>query len=72
MTQKNKSRLKKKIRIIECDSIDLIGKDLIVIKDEKDFNWLLVNNAYVLKLKGTFYIIGNEVAWIYNGIHKNT
>lgn len=62
----------KKIRVIECESIDLVGKDLIVLKDEEDFNWLVQSNEYVLKLKDTFYIIGNEFAWIYNGIHKNT
>ncbi len=50
--------------IIEVTSIDFTGKDIIEIKELDDFVYLLGNGG-IFKLKNTYYIISDTVAYIY-------
>ena len=63
---------KKKIKVIECVSLDFVGKDIINLKDWEDFLWMLGDQEYVYMLKESYYIINSDVAFVYNGIHKDT
>jgi len=69
MKQSPLNQIKKKIRIIECESIELSEKDIITLKKRADFDWMLKENNYVLKSQDSYYIIGETVAWVWNGIH---
>lgn len=72
MKQSQYIQKKKKIRIIECHSLDFVGKDIISIKDWEDFIWMLGDMEFIYRLKESYYIITAEVAWVYNGTNKDT
>jgi len=57
------------IKIIDIDSIELREKDIVVIKDWKDFCWLARNDLCVWKLKNYFYILAESVAYVYEDNH---
>ena len=69
MKQSPLNQIKKKIRIIECESIELSEKDIITLKKRADFDWMLKENNYVLKSQDSYYIIGESSVWVWNGIH---
>jgi hypothetical protein len=54
-------------RVVECNSIGLEGKDMIEIKHEKDFAWLLRGDKImsVLKMNNTYYIVDSDVCYIF-------
>lgn len=72
MKQSRYIQKKKKIRIIECHSLDFVGKDIISIKDWEDFIWMLGDMEFIYRLKESYYIITAEVAWVHNGTNKDT
>ena len=60
----------KKIKVIECESMDFVGKDIINIKKWEDFIWLIQDDKAIYKLKNCYYIISNEVAWLFKDNSK--
>ncbi|KKN76039.1 hypothetical protein LCGC14_0374290 [marine sediment metagenome] len=54
----------KEVRVVECKRIELATKDIITIKKEEDFIWLL-NGGTVFKLDNSYYILQEAVAYIY-------
>lgn len=53
------------VQIIECDSIELIAKDIIYVKTFEDFIWLVNGTSTVFKMKEFYYSIGAEVAYVW-------
>ena len=54
--------------IIEVTNIQIIEKDVIEIKKEKDFDdihKILFNGAKIFKLNKTYYLIGTDVIYTY-------
>ena len=58
-------KLPKEVRLIEVESLEFAGKDIIRIKHWNDFLWLLGTGTVVYKLNHCYYIIASEVAWQY-------
>ncbi len=54
----------KEVRVVESKRIELATKDVITIKKEEDFIWLL-NGGTVFKLDKSYYILSEAVAYIY-------
>lgn len=60
-----KLELPKGINIIETVSIEFVGKDIIRVKHWDDFMYLLGGVVTIFKLHNSYYIISNEVAYVY-------
>ena len=56
----------KEVRVVECNSLELCPKDIIVIKEWKDFMWLQSGTGTLFKLKNSYYILTGDVAYIFN------
>ena len=63
----------KKIRIIELNDISFQdNKDMIMIKHEKDFEWLVKRfTDSVMRLKHTYYIFDSEAVYVYHEVQEN-
>jgi hypothetical protein len=58
-------KIPKEVRVIETKSIELSTKDIICIKNFDDFLWLLGTGICLFKLNQCYYILTNEVIYIY-------
>ena len=58
-------KIPKEVRIIETKSIELSDKDVIYIKDWKDFIWLISSVGTLFKLNSCYYILTSEVAYVH-------
>ena len=61
---------KKRVRIIECDTLQISTKDVIPILNWRDFIWLLSDDKCVYKSHNTYYIVAPDVVWIYTLKHE--
>ena len=64
-----KDKHKKKLKIIEVTEINLTEKDIISIKKKRDFDEVqrsVFKDTFAFNLNGVYYLIGSEVAYIYN------
>ena len=50
--------------VIEVNSLDFMGKDIIAIKNFDDFTWL-VGSSVVFKLNNSYYSISDAVAYVW-------
>lgn len=69
--------VQKDVRIIVCNSIDFDGKDVIEIKDWKDFEYLFIENDHIFKIRNTnkesyYYILSDNVAFVYKEKKQKT
>lgn len=60
-----KKKFPKKLKIIECDNINITEKDIIEIKAFSDFLYLTRYCCFIFKKGPTYYLIWEEVAYIY-------
>ena len=58
----------KKIKVIECENMEFQGKDIITIKDWDNFLSLLTDNDIIYKIRGAYYIIAADAAWLYTDL----
>ena len=50
--------------VIECNSIEFSGKDIIQIANFQDFLWLVGDGA-VFKLENAYYILSPHVVYVW-------
>lgn len=58
--------LKVPIKVIEVESLELSGKDIVKIKIYEDFVYLCDGMSTVFKLSNSYYLIGDIVAYVYS------
>lgn len=51
-------------QVIELESLEFVGKDLLRIKKVEDFFKLLQDGEFIYYLKGCYYLITPECAWV--------
>lgn len=60
-----KNEFPKGTKIVECESMEFAGKDIITIKEWDDFIYLMGTYPTIYKLKNSYYILSDGVAWVY-------
>lgn len=55
----------KNVTFLECESIDLTDKDIITLKNFRDFKEVMDVPTIILKLKDAYYLLSRDVAYIY-------
>ncbi len=51
-------------RIIECKEITLSTKDVIIVKNLKDFKYLIIGGS-VFRKQNHYYLLSNDVAFVW-------
>ena len=59
-------------RVVECAQIDLVGKDVLVLKNWHDFLWILGGNLTIYKSQDCYYILSSDVIHVYRGGNDGT
>ncbi len=54
-----------KIKVIETKGIELGNKDVLYLKDGRDFIDLLSVEQYIFKLGNNYYILSSDVAYVF-------
>jgi hypothetical protein len=49
------------VRTIDCSTIQLEGKDVIYVKDESDFLYLLGKRKFVFRMGAYYYLLLDRV-----------
>lgn len=65
MNKKQILKLFRGVQVVECDNIELTNKDIIVLKEWKDFTYIAGTYSPIYKLKNTYYFLSPDVAFIY-------
>lgn len=58
-------KLPNECRVVECGSIEISSKDIIYIKEEKDFCWLAHNYSTIFKSDKSYYLMSDSVVYIF-------
>jgi len=60
-----KKEINVKLTVIEAKNLEFLGKDIITIEKWDDFLELCKGNYIIYKLKNSYYLISDNVAWVY-------